>query len=61
MTIGVFVSEDKIDAAYDWCVETFGHDHDNNRWYIKVEPLFSEDFIFEHEEDAVMFVLKWGK
>jgi len=59
MTIGVFVSDDKFDAAYDWCLETFGHDHNNDRWYTIVEPLYSEEFIFEHEKDAILFMLRW--
>lgn len=58
MSFGVCVADDKFDAAYDWCVDTFGHDNDL-RWWTDIEPLYSEEFIFVHEQDATLFILKW--
>lgn len=48
-------------AAYDWCYEKFGvnwsrHDpSENGKWVYCGQRSFE----FKHEEDAVLFALRW--
>lgn len=59
MTIGVFVSNDNFHEAYKWCVEAFGDDNDLS-WYMDHQPYMDPEFVFERDEDAALFMLRWS-
>jgi hypothetical protein len=43
---------------YFWCSEQFGELFDNDRWSYTIGEGFNS-FLFENEEDAVLFALRW--
>lgn len=58
MSFGVYVKDKDFDQAYAWCVETFGDEYDDG-WYVDIEPLLQEEFIFNNKEWATLFMLRW--
>jgi hypothetical protein len=44
------------DEICDWCVQNFGNDY--QRWKTQA-TLGYMDFMFEHDEDAALFIMKW--
>lgn len=56
--MGVTVAEEKVNDAHAWCVETFDHDNDL-RWYVDYQPLLVPEFVFQRDDDAALFMLRW--
>ena len=57
MMVRVSVSREKYNEAFKWCKEQFGNHL--GRWWTDIEPLYDEEFIFESEEDATLFIMRW--
>ena len=55
---GYYITDEKFSEVYQWCVDTFGHDHDD-KWYFEIQPLYAPEFVFIEEKDAAIFALKW--
>ena len=44
------------DTMCEWCIMNFGND--NRRWRTQATMGYM-DFMFEHEQDAALFIMKW--
>ena len=49
------MSEAQWEERWAWCLQTFGP-MSHSRWWAK--PIF--EIRFEHEEDYMMYCLRWG-
>ena len=56
--IAYSVKSQNFIAAANWCVEMFG-EAKLDRWYTDSQPFFDTEFIFQREEDATLFALRW--
>lgn len=45
------------DRMYDWCVENFGEEGADERWYTSASCIV---FVFLRPADATLFKLTWG-
>lgn len=59
--MGVSVADDKYAEAYEWCVRTFEPATiEKRRWYVDVQPLLYPEFVFERDQDAALFIMRWS-
>lgn len=59
--MGVTVSDKDYKDAYEWCVRTFEPATiEKRQWYVDFQPLLTPEFVFERDEDAALFMLRWS-
>jgi len=53
------VRSEQYEEMYDWCIEHFGKEHDDDRWKMLANNDIGGDVYFQNPEDAMAFKLRW--